>query len=120
MNTNRYGFLTRGKRYFICLNQGHTAAECKQSRNCGLQGCNELHHELLHKDSRKLSYSISAAERIVNFNDEQEKVSPGIIAVPIIGPMCKRLVYALLDNGADSTFISQSLAQLSMLRCQEN
>ena len=112
MNTNnRWRFLTRGKRCFICLDQGHTAAECKQSRKCGLQGCNELHYELLHKDIRRLNHSISAAERIVNFNDGQETVSLGIIAVYVIGPMGKQFTYALLDNGADSTFISQGLAQ---------
>ena len=112
MNTyNRWRFLTRDKRCFICLNQGHTAAERKQSRKCGLQDCNELHHELLYKDSRKLNHSISAAERIVNFNDGQEKVSLGIIVVYVIGPMVKQLTYALLDNGADSTFISQGLVQ---------
>ena len=109
MNTNnRWRFLTRGKRCFICLNQGHTASECKQSAKCGLQGCSELHHKLLQKDSQKLSHSINATERVVNLKHHQERVSLGVIAVNVIGPKGKQLTYALVDNGADSTFISQS------------
>ena len=112
MNTNnQWWHLTPGKWCFVCLSQGHTASECKLSERRGLQGCNGLHHELLHKDSRRFNHSISAAERIVNFNDGQEKVSLGIIAMYVIGATGKQLTYALLDNGADSTFVSQSLAQ---------
>ena len=112
MNTNnRWRFLTRGKRCFICLNQGHTASECKQSAKCGLQGCSELHHKLLHKDSQKLSHSINATERVVNLKHHPERVSLGVIAVYVIGPKGKQLTYALVDNGADSTFISKGLAQ---------
>ena len=108
---NRWRYLTRGKRCFVCLSQGHTASECKLSERCGSQGCSELHHKLLHKDSLKISHSINATERVVNLKHYQERVSLGVIAVYVIGPMGKQLTYALLDNGADSTFVSQSLAQ---------
>ena len=98
---------------FICFNCGHRDTECKQFSNCGLQGCNELYHELLHKDSRRLNHSISAAKRIVKFNDDRKIVGLDIIAVYFIGLMGKQRTYALLDNGADSTSICQRLARKS-------
>ena len=108
---NRWRYLTRSKRCFVCLSQGHTATECKLCKKCGSQSCSELHHKLLHKDSQKLSHSINATERVVNLKHHQERVTLGVIAVYLIGPKGKQLTYTLVDNGADSTFISKDLAQ---------
>ena len=47
----------------------------------------------------------------MNLKHHPERVSLGVIAVYVIGPKGKHLTYALVDNGADSTFISKNLAQ---------
>ena len=108
---NRWRYLTRGKRRFVCLSQGHTATESKLSERCGSQGYNELYHELLHTDSQKLSHSINATERVVNLKYYQERVSLGVIAVYVIGPKGEQLTYALMVNGSVYTFISKGLAK---------
>ena len=89
---NRWRCLTCGKRCFSYLSWGHMATKCKLFKRCGSQGCNELHHELLHKDSQKLSYSINATERVVNLKHNQERVSLGVIAVYVIGPKGLQLI----------------------------
>ena len=34
---------------YRCLAQGHQGKECPRSRTCGLDGCTDFHHRLLHK-----------------------------------------------------------------------
>ena len=104
---NWWRYLTRGKRCFVCLSQGDTATEYKLSKRCGSQGCSELHHELPHKGSQKLSHSINATERVMTLKHYQEGVSLGVIVVYVIGTKGKQLTYALVDNGTDFTFISK-------------
>ena len=35
---------------FRCLGEGHLGQYCTRTRTCGLNGCKELHHRLLHSD----------------------------------------------------------------------
>ena len=35
---------------FCCLGEGHLGLYCARTRVCGLNGCKELHHRLLHTD----------------------------------------------------------------------
>ena len=35
---------------FCCLGEGHLGQYCTCTRVCGLGGCKELHHRLLHSD----------------------------------------------------------------------
>ena len=42
---------------FRCLGEGHQGKSCPRSRTCGLDGCTDMHHRLLHK--RKMVEQIS-------------------------------------------------------------
>ena len=45
------GLEKRCKLCFRCLALGHSGKTCPRSRQCGLNGCKELHHRLLHRPS---------------------------------------------------------------------
>ena len=40
---------------FRCLGKDHLGQYCTRTRVCGLGGCKEVHHRLLHKDHTSLS-----------------------------------------------------------------
>ena len=48
---------------------------------------------------------------MVNLKHSQERFRYGVIAVYVIDAKGNQPTYALVDNGADSTFISKGLAQ---------
>ena len=53
MNSKRWKYPKDGKlklRY-RCLGEGHTGQSCFRTRICGLDGCQEVHHRLLHKQA---------------------------------------------------------------------
>ncbi|KRZ13000.1 hypothetical protein T11_3412 [Trichinella zimbabwensis] len=33
---------------YKCLKTGHRARECRKGRQCGVDGCRQVHHQLLH------------------------------------------------------------------------
>ena len=44
---------------YRCLAQGHQGKACPRSRPCGLDGCTDLHHRLLHKEEHTKQLSVS-------------------------------------------------------------
>ena len=75
---------------FRCLGEGHLGQYCTRTRVCGLSGCKELHHQLLHTDlphngektmsnqcpGTKSELEQSAALRKKPENDEQVVKTP--------------------------------------------
>jgi len=41
------------KQCFCCLGEGHFGQHCTRTRVCGLNGCKEVHHRLLHLGEKK-------------------------------------------------------------------
>ena len=44
------GKMQKNRLCFRCLGEGHLGQYCVRTRVCGLNGCKELHHRLLHTD----------------------------------------------------------------------
>ena len=45
----RWEYTKKSKLYFRCLSEGHSGQSCFHTRVCGLDGCKEVHHRLLHR-----------------------------------------------------------------------
>ena len=52
-NSERWDIAKRSQLCFRCLADGHSGKSCPRSRQCGLNGCKELHHRLLHRTSQE-------------------------------------------------------------------
>ncbi|KRY36367.1 hypothetical protein T01_828 [Trichinella spiralis] len=48
---------------FNCLSTGHRARECPKERPCGVDGCRQAHHRLLHPPSTRESTGSSESDR---------------------------------------------------------
>jgi len=46
--SKRWECAKKFKLCFRCLGEGHQGQSCYRSRLCGLDGCQEVHHRLLH------------------------------------------------------------------------
>lgn len=100
---------------FNCLRLGHGANECRLTRTCGIEGCNQRHTKFLHPLGPRSESSDSSSGE-VNCNATTGSIAR--LALPIVavkvrapggGPECE--AYALLDNGSTTTFCTQGLAQ---------
>ena len=50
---------------FRCLEVGHCGKFCPRSRQCGINGCQKLHHQLLHKlKTTRPQLNIHVAEKL--------------------------------------------------------
>ena len=47
--TERWNLAKRFQLCYRCLAEWHVGKNCPQSRQCGYEGCQELHHKLLHR-----------------------------------------------------------------------
>ena len=45
----RWEYAKISKLCFRCLSEGHSGQSCFHTRICGLDGCQEVHHRLLHR-----------------------------------------------------------------------
>ena len=46
---SRWDCAKQNKLCFCCLGDGHLGQFCNRTRVCGIDGCKEIHHRLLHK-----------------------------------------------------------------------
>ena len=47
----RWEYAKKSKLCFRCLGEGHSGQSCFRTRVCGLDGCKEVHHRLLHRQA---------------------------------------------------------------------
>ena len=117
------------KRCFNCLSEKHTVMSCKSKFSCRV--CKKRHHSLLHLDSDSFSIapeaaspscssSVAPAEKpevsSLTASTAPRRRSHVLLAtawVTVRTPSGRTaVVRALLDQGSEMTFISESLAQL--------
>ncbi|XP_059091770.1 uncharacterized protein LOC131887232 [Tigriopus californicus] len=101
---------------FRCLGKGHSRTECRSRIRCGETHCPYTHHPLLHgqnlktQDMRDPSKSTTI---VTNTRAQKTHVSPsyvlGIIPVKCRGPNGVSITHALVDEGSDTSFASESL-----------
>ena len=59
---------------FRCLGEGHLGQYCTRTRVCGLNGCKELHHQLLHRNPVTLPDNVEESQRIATNKRSTVKV----------------------------------------------
>ena len=123
---------------FRCLGDNHRGVNCKRTRECGIEGCKNSHHRLLHggkvldKNESRVSYhsedrqgraepstegevkgdqSKSPNATLVTGSDQKSR-HVALRTVPVIVKNGKRRlkVNALLDDASTSTFINADVA----------
>lgn len=102
-----------------CLRQGHPISECRMGP---CRQCNQRHNTLLHNPNVSVNYNINESqnEAVVAFS--QQKTNHVLLSTAMIN-VCNPLnnkverVRALLDSGSQSSFITKSLQQKLMLKC---
>ncbi|XP_017891297.1 uncharacterized protein LOC108631691, partial [Ceratina calcarata] len=128
----RYEFLKMHKRCFNCLNGGHFPSSCYSKHVCKV--CKGKHHTLLHKENTQATRTnndeplehnnsnSSEAEADTNshFSKYEETKEPKEVNTTLLPTAYVLLksdsgrsikVRALLDQGSQSTFVSESVAQ---------
>ena len=53
--SQRWDFAKQFRLCYRCLGDSHIGQQCPRSKVCGVSGCKEIHHNLLHKDKRNQS-----------------------------------------------------------------
>ncbi|XP_063635213.1 uncharacterized protein LOC134805966 [Cydia splendana] len=106
-----------------CLRQGHVESECRMGP-CREHGCTERHNSLLHRPSPSSSHLAQVdEEEAVHVNYAYQNTNQGrrgwlstaIIEVENPVDHQKLKIRAFLDNGSESSFITESLkARLSL------
>ncbi|TRY79195.1 hypothetical protein TCAL_07379, partial [Tigriopus californicus] len=92
----RFDLVRRGRLCFQCLKRGHMGTYCHHPLSCNVPECQYLHHPLLHSNERK-NQSINFHHTPLRTKTETEE---GNIDT-----------YALNDEGADTSFVSEKLLQ---------
>ena len=58
----RWNLAKRFHLCFRCLAEGHSGKTCPRSRQCGQNGCKELHHRLLHRQPHDINPKLSVTD----------------------------------------------------------
>ncbi|XP_036327132.1 uncharacterized protein LOC118739729 [Rhagoletis pomonella] len=128
---------------FACLNVGHITRNCRQRKECSIDGCKRVHHQLLHEqDQQPLSTSVKNASRITSLqpsppqvkgppkpssdsgaavlscatNAAESKLLFRILPVTLYGRQRRLETYTLLDEGSSITMLDDTLANELDLR----
>ena len=106
---------------YRCLGKGHLGEECRWSKECGIDGCKEHHHQILHqkkslpdfmeenpdpRDASNVNGNESSTYETVK-EHEQRRIT--LCTVPVILKHgAKRLqVNCFLDEGSDTTYVNE-------------
>ena len=71
----RWNFAKQFRLCYRCLVEGHLGKLCPKSRQCGLNGCQKLHHRLLHKTDNLCMGDLSQTKTIIAANTELKECS---------------------------------------------
>lgn len=107
---------------FGCLNQGHRSKACQQRKTCNV--CKRQHPTPLHGDVKEKSKDVEAAKNSVpQATSNCTKMTASTFCkatysmiVPVWishadNPQLKKLVYALLDDQSDTTFVTDKVLE---------
>ncbi|XP_036321563.1 uncharacterized protein LOC118735734 [Rhagoletis pomonella] len=124
-SADRWKEVKRSRLCFSCLSPGHTTRECRRRKPCHIDGCQRMHHKMLHDNDQKqmqpaksvcaspaqpldvdkkpvLSCSSSANERKLLFR---------ILPVTLHGGGKTVETYALFDEGSSVTLVDSTISQ---------
>ncbi|XP_068158232.1 uncharacterized protein [Drosophila tropicalis] len=109
----------RQKRLCYCCFDQHVIRNCKSKRSCGVDGCRQIHHSLIHETA---DYKESKSQG--QTNEDDKPVHPPILfhgditskalfrymPIMLYGRKRNLATYALLDEGAACSLIEETLA----------
>ena len=107
---------------YRCLGKGHLGEECRWSKECGIDGCKECHHQILHPNKNLPDFTEGNPDASnVNGNEsstyetvkEHEQRRIALRTVPVILKHgAKRLqVNCFLDEGSDMTYFNEDVVE---------
>ncbi|KRY17347.1 hypothetical protein T12_7757, partial [Trichinella patagoniensis] len=101
---------------FRCLETGHMAKGCREGRPCGVDGCRQLHHKLLHPSPTTESPRSPRLDR-AHQGLLAARGAPGgslqTVRARAYGPDGNHvLVNCLFDTGAEASFIRKDVAEV--------
>jgi hypothetical protein len=95
----------------ICLSP-HRTNECNSKKICGKNGCNLLHHSLLHwENNNSTAAEIPTEQTVSAHQDGNQAVLYKIIAVIIYGKNKVVNTFAYLDDGSSATLMDHKLCE---------
>ena len=110
---------------YRCLGKGHLGEECRWSKECGIDGCKEHHHQILHQkkslpdfmegnpdphDASNVNGNESSTYETVK-EHEQRRIALRTVPV-ILKHGTKRLqVNCFLDEGSDTTYVNEDVVE---------
>ncbi|GAA49665.1 NIMA (never in mitosis gene a)-related kinase 6, partial [Clonorchis sinensis] len=104
----------------LCLKPRHSAKQCRSRRCCGLNGCEGLHHPLLHpptqpsaKSARPTCQEECRSDLSVNCASgscSRTTVALSVLPVTLRSPRGVCRDDALLDSSSDSTMLKEDVA----------
>uniref|UniRef100_A0A5S6QQ15 DUF1758 domain-containing protein n=1 Tax=Trichuris muris TaxID=70415 RepID=A0A5S6QQ15_TRIMR len=111
---HRWQLVKKRKLCFSCLQGKHPSRECRQSKLCGVNGCDSIHHPLLHRQPKPPGRE----DAIVNSTCVKPgRVALGAISVYAVGPNGDRTRANLFfDEGSDKTFIYERVSKRLRLK----
>ncbi|XP_065180445.1 uncharacterized protein LOC135811008 [Sycon ciliatum] len=106
-SNERWRWVKTERRCFTCLGQGHRTRECPDSTPCKKDGCDRLHHPMLHPPKRKDDVertNLASAQ-------QQSRVVLRTVPVAIRGPKGVVNTAALLDEASTVTLLDSDIAK---------
>ncbi|XP_011871166.1 PREDICTED: uncharacterized protein LOC105563832 [Vollenhovia emeryi] len=121
------------RRSGVCYNcfGGHRVNDCRSDKRCGVSGCQRKHHTLLHPSAAaepigegrdlptgKSEVDVDAKPVVVGTHSARASPLPEtvLLATAQVGALSSSgetiRVRALLDQGSEASFVSESIAQL--------
>ena len=97
----RWSFAKHNQLCFRCLAQGHQGKTCPSSRQCGKDGCTDLHHRLLH-------FNGSTIPTGVNLDKSSEIVGTSTIGL-------QDLDSGIMEGKKQTTMVTQSIIKANFI-----
>ena len=91
---------------YACLGVNHRAKDCRRRQQCPEDGCYRRHHRLLHAALSTEGYEVRST---CNASTSDSHAILGYVPVRLTGPTGELEVYALIDNGSDTTLVSKEV-----------
>jgi hypothetical protein len=99
----RWDFVRRMKLCFNCLRGKHYTSNCSDEKVCGVAGCTEKHHRMLHK--------FEANTQISSHHSDNQGTLFRLVPIKLWNGTNNLITWAFLDEGSGPTLITEKAAK---------